>query len=209
MSRYYAMDRKIVIYALIVVLCFIGLYVTSEDFKTLKIFPVEYTLYSDNGINFKYPKEWKLNNTPQIINYPDYKIESIATLSKAGSETLPLTFSVFLVDENVTDDEFKVYLNSIKTASYNLISTRNLTINGQEAYEQVERLGDGQIATIYFMKDGKQFEIRLFVPDGLYPKNKNIESIRIELNTITESFKITNSSDINLNIYLKQKEGIK
>ena len=199
------MDNKFLIYGLIVLVAFGVLYVTSDEFKGVKLYPVEYSTYSDNGISFQYPTDWNISLNPESINYPDEKLESMVTLTKSGSGNQDLKFSVFLVNESVTKTQFQNYLDLQKTLSADIISQRDLTIDGVEAYEVVERIGDGQQATITFMKDGKEFQIRLFVPDGLYPKDKNIETIREELNTILSSFKITNSTDITLDKYLKQK----
>ncbi len=198
-------NNRLLIYALIVAVCFVALFVTSDGYKGFKRVPVEYATYTENGISFQYPKEWVRASEHEIINYPNEKIDAIATLTKKGSENLNLKFSVFLVNESVTDAQFQNYLNNQKTASANIISQRNLTVDGVPAYEQVERIGEGQRATIVFLKDGKEYEIRLFVPDGIYPTNKNIESVRSELNTILESFKITDSGNITLNKYLTQK----
>ena len=199
------MDNKFLIYGLIVLVAFGVLYVTSDEFKGVKLYPVEYSTYSDNGISFQYPTDWNISLNPESINYPDEKLESMVTLTKSGSGNQDLKFSVFLVNESVTKTQFQNYLDLQKTLSADIISQRDLTIDGVEAYEVVERIGDGQQATITFMKDGKEFQIRLCVPNGLYPKDKNIETIREELNTILSSFKITNSTDITLDKYLKQK----
>ncbi len=199
------MEKKLILYAAIVIICLAVLYVTSDEFKGVKLSPTQYADYSDRGLSFKYPSDWKLNNTSSIINYPDYKIEPIVTLTRSDSGKVPITFSVFLVDENVSAEKYQAYLNSLKTVSRNLVSERNLTIDDVPAYESVERIGEGQTAIISFLKDGKQYEIRLFVPDGIYPKNKNIQTIRAELDTILQSFKITNSSEITLSKYVVQK----
>lgn len=199
------MERKLLIYSAIIIICLAVLYVTADEFKGVKIIPTQYADYSDQGLSFKYPSDWKLNSTLLNINYPDYKIEPVVTLTRPDSGSVPLTFSVFLVDENVSAEKYGAYMNSLKTVSRNLVSVRNLTVDGIPAYESVERIGEGQTAIISFLKDGKQYEIRLFVPDGIYPKNKNIQTIRAELDTILQSFKITNSGEITLNKYVVQK----
>lgn len=138
--------------------------------------------YDKKGISFYYPDGWNISkgdaSKHEILSAKKVLKENNVTVDKS-------TLSIWTRSTN--KQNLTTYLMVIKAGSLpegrKLTSERNITINGNKAYEIVIEDQDGQSMIVFFKKNGKFYNIGFSA--------KTLQRFKEDIDVIVNSFNVT------------------